>query len=177
MTASASELSKGNTRTEWDSFGAIEVDAAHWWGAQTQRSLHYFSISNERMPEALIIALAQVKRACAIVNRDLGKLSTPKASAISDAADEIIAGQWFSEFPLSVWQTGSGTQTNMNMNEVLANRGSVFMGGGLGKDRLLHPNDDVNMGQSSNDVFPTAMHVAIALAMMHQLLPALRQLR
>ena len=177
LTASASELSKGNTRTEWDSFGAIEVDAAHWWGAQTQRSLHYFSISNERMPEALIIALAQVKRACAIVNRDLGKLSTPKASAISDAADEIIAGQWFSEFPLSVWQTGSGTQTNMNMNEVLANRGSVFMGGGLGKDRLLHPNDDVNMGQSSNDVFPTAMHVAIAMAMMHQLLPALRQLR
>ena len=177
LTVSASELSKGNTRTEWDSFGAIEVDAVHWWGAQTQRSLHYFSISNERMPEALIIALAQVKRACAIANRDLGKLSTPKASAIAQAADEIIAGQWFSEFPLSVWQTGSGTQTNMNMNEVLANRGSVLMGGGTGKDRLLHPNDDVNMGQSSNDVFPTAMHVAIAVAMERQLLPALRQLR
>ena len=177
MTASASELSKGNTRTEWDSFGGIEVDAAHWWGAQTQRSLHYFSISNERMPEALIIALAQVKRACAIVNRDLHKLSEPKATAIVQAADEIIAGLWFAEFPLSVWQTGSGTQTNMNMNEVLANRASVLMGGGLGKDRWLHPNDDVNMGQSSNDVFPTAMHLAIAMAMHQQLLPALCRLR
>lgn len=177
MTTSASDQAKRDTRTEWDSLGAIEVDAVHWWGAQTQRSLHYFSISNERMPDALIMALAQVKRACAMVNRDLGKLSIPKASAIAQAADEIIAGQWFSEFPLSVWQTGSGTQTHMNMNEVLANRASVLMGGGTGKDRLLHPNDEVNMGQSSNDVFPTAMHVAIALAMERQLLPALRQLR
>jgi fumarate hydratase class II len=177
LTTSASALSKGTTRTEWDSFGAIEVDAVHWWGAQTQRSLHYFAISNERMPEALITALAKVKRACAIVNRDLGKLSIQKASAITQAADEIIAGQWFSEFPLSVWQTGSGTQTNMNMNEVLANRGSALMGGAVGKDRLLHPNDDVNMGQSSNDVFPTCMHIAIAIAMRCQLLPALRQLR
>ena len=177
LTTSASALSKGTTRTEWDSFGAIEVDAVHWWGAQTQRSLHYFAISNERMPEALITALAKVKRACAIVNRDLGKLSIQKASAITQAADEIIAGQWFSEFPLSVWQTGSGTQTNMNMNEVLANRGSALMGGDIGKDRLLHPNDDVNMGQSSNDVFPTAMHIAIAVAMESQLLPALRELR
>ena len=177
MTTAESELPIGGTRTEWDSFGAIEVDAVHWWGAQTQRSLHYFSISNERMPEELIIALAQVKRACAIVNRDLGKLSTKKASAITQAADEIIAGLWFSEFPLSIWQTGSGTQTNMNMNEVLANRGSVWMGGGVGKARLLHPNDDVNMGQSSTDVFPTALHVAIAVAMENQLLPALQQLR
>jgi fumarate hydratase class II len=156
--------------------GPIEVDAQHWWGAQTQRSLHHFSISNERMPEALIVALAQVKRACAMTNRDLGKLPESKAIAIVQAAEEIIAGQWFAEFPLSVWQTGSGTQTNMNMNEVLANRGSVLMGGGVGKDRLLHPNDDVNMGQSSNDVFPTAMHLAIAMAMVHQLLPALHQL-
>ena len=177
MTTAESELAKSGTRTEWDSFGAIEVEAAHWWGAQTQRSLHYFSISNERMPEALIMALAQVKRACAIVNRDLGKLSELKAAAIVKAADEVIAGLWFAEFPLSVWQTGSGTQTNMNMNEVLANRGSVLMGGGVGKDRSLHPNDDVNMGQSSNDVFPTAMHIAIAGAMERQLLPALRQLR
>jgi fumarate hydratase class II len=163
-------------RTEWDSFGAIEVPSVHWWGAQTQRSLYYFSISIERMPEALIIALARVKRACAIVNQDLGKLPLQKATAIIQAADEIIAGQWFTEFPLSVWQTGSGTQTNMNMNEVLANRGSVLMGGGLGKDRLLHPNDEVNLGQSSNDVFPTAMHVAIANATDQHLLPALRQL-
>ncbi len=129
------------------------------------------------MPDALIISLAQVKHACASVNRDLGKLSLEKSSAIMQAADEIITGQWFSEFPLSVWQTGSGTQTNMNMNEVVANRGSVLMGGGLGKDRLLHPNDDVNMGQSSNDVFPTAMHVAIANATDQHLLPALRDLR
>ena len=177
MTAAESELAKSGTRTEEDSFGAIEVEAAHWWGAQTQRSLHFFSISNERMPEALIMALAQVKRACAIVNRDLGKLPELKAAAIVKAADEIIAGRWLSEFPLSVWQTGSGTQTNMNMNEVLANRGSALMGGGIGKDRLLHPNDDVNMGQSSNDVFPTAMHIAIAVAMEQQLLPTLRQLR
>ena len=177
MTSSSSGQSTGSTRTEWDSFGAIEVPSAHWWGAQTQRSLHYFSISTERMPEALIIALAQVKRACAIVNQDLGKLPAQKAAAIIQAADEIIAGQWFTEFPLSVWQTGSGTQTNMNMNEVLANRGSVLMGGGLGKDRLLHPNDEVNLGQSSNDVFPTAMHVAIANATDQQVLPALRCLR
>ncbi len=177
MTTTESELAKSGTRIEWDSFGAIEVEAAHWWGAQTQRSLYFFSISNERIPESLIIALAQVKRACAIVNRDLGKLPELKAATIVQAADEIIAGQWLSEFPLSVWQTGSGTQTNLNMNEVLANRGSVMMGGGIGKDRLLHPNDDVNMGQSSNDVFPTAMHIAIAVAMERQLLPALRQLR
>ena len=165
------------TRTEWDSMGSVEVDARHWWGAQTERSLQHFSISSERIPEALIVALAQVKRACGLVNRDLGKLSESKAIAIVLAAEEIIAGQWFSEFPLSVWQTGSGTQTNMNMNEVLANRGSVLMGGGAGKDRVLHPNDDVNMGQSSNDVFPTAMHLAIAIATDHQLLPALHQLR
>ena len=177
MSASGSDQSIYRTRTEWDSFGAIEVDAAHWWGAQTQRSLQHFSISNERMPDALITALAQVKRACAIVNQGLGKLSVSKAAAITQAADEIIAGQWFSEFPLSVWQTGSGTQTNMNMNEVLANRASVLMGGGVGQARLLHPNDDVNMGQSSNDVFPTAMHLAIAMAMHQQLLPALHQLR
>ena len=177
MNSTAPNQSTDGTRIEYDSFGAIDVPAKHWWGAQTQRSLHYFSISTERMPNALIISLAQVKHACASVNRDLEKLSVEKSAAIMQAADEIIAGQWFSEFPLSVWQTGSGTQTNMNMNEVLANRGSVLMRGGLGKDRLLHPNDDVNMGQSSNDVFPTAMHVAIANATDQHLLPALRRLR
>lgn len=177
MTSSSSDQATRDTRVESDSFGAIDVPAKHWWGAQTQRSLHHFSLSTERMPEALIISLAQVKQACARVNHDLGKLSAEKSTAIMHAADEIIAGQWFSEFPLSVWQTGSGTQTNMNMNEVLANRGSVLMGGGLGKDRLLHPNDDVNMGQSSNDVFPTAMHVAIANGTNQLLLPALRCLR
>ncbi len=177
MNSSAPDQSTVGTRVESDSFGMTEVPTKHWWGAQTQRSLHYFAISTERMPDALIISLAQVKHACASVNRDLGKLSLEKSSAIMQAADEIIAGQWFSEFPLSVWQTGSGTQTNMNMNEVVANRGSVLMGGGLGKDRLLHPNDDVNMGQSSNDVFPTAMHVAIANATDQHLLPALRDLR
>lgn len=164
-------------RTESDSFGPIEVEACHWWGAQTQRSLNYFAISNERIPAALIVALAQVKRACAIVNRDLGRLSPQKASAIVCAADEIIAGQWLDEFPLSVWQTGSGTQTHMNMNEVLANRASVLMGGGTGALRQLHPNDDLNLGQSSNDVFPTAIHIAVTLATERILLPVLRALR
>ncbi len=164
-------------RLERDSFGEIGVPADRLWGAQTQRSLQHFAISTERMPVALIIALARVKRACAIVNRELGKLAPDKAAAIVTAADEVIAGQWSQEFPLSVWQTGSGTQTNMNMNEVLANRGSELMGGGRGAQRRLHPNDEVNLGQSSNDVFPTAMHVAIALAIDDELLPALEQAR
>lgn len=173
----ASGASAAHTRTECDSFGAVDVPAQHWWGAQTQRSLHYFSVSVERMPPALIVALAQIKRACARVNRDLGKLSEKKCTGIVQAADEIIAGTWFAEFPLSVWQTGSGTQTNMNMNEVLANRGSALIGGGVGKDRLLHPNDEVNLGQSSNDIFPSAIHVAVATAITQQLLPALERLR
>ncbi|WP_348699814.1 class II fumarate hydratase [Duganella fentianensis] len=166
-----------DTRTEHDSFGPIEVPAAQLWGAQTQRSLEHFRISSERMPPQLIHALASVKRAAANVNRDLGLLAADKAQAIMQAADEVLAGQHPDAFPLAVWQTGSGTQTNMNMNEVLANRASELLGGKRGQGRLLHPNDDVNLGQSSNDIFPTAMHVAAAVALATQVLPVLRQLR
>ncbi|MGB9990989.1 class II fumarate hydratase [Pseudoduganella rhizocola] len=165
------------TRTERDSFGPIEVPADQLWGAQTQRSLHHFHISSERMPPELIAALAQVKRAAARVNLDLGVLDERKAGAITQAADEVLAGLHKDEFPLAVWQTGSGTQSNMNMNEVLANRGSELLGGERGEARLLHPNDDVNKGQSSNDIFPTAMHVAAAVAIATDVLPAVRQLR
>lgn len=164
-------------RTEHDSFGEIAVPIGVLWGAQTQRALLHFAISAERMPVALIKALARVKRAAAIVNRDLGRLEPALAGAIVTAADEVIAGEHDDEFPLSVWQTGSGTQTHMNMNEVLANRASEYLGGGHGEQRLLHPNDHVNLGQSSNDVFPTAMHVAAALAIHEQLLPALDELQ
>jgi fumarate hydratase class II len=165
------------SRIEKDSFGPIEVPAAHLWGAQTQRSLHHFHISTERMAPELIAALAQVKRAAAAVNRSLGLLKADQADAILRAADEVLAGSHPDEFPLVVWQTGSGTQSNMNMNEVLANRGSELMGGARGEGRLLHPNDHVNMGQSSNDIFPTAMHVAAALAVAQAVLPALARLR
>ncbi|HEU4852008.1 MAG TPA: class II fumarate hydratase [Telluria sp.] len=164
-------------RSEKDSFGPIDVPSDRLWGAQTQRSLGHFAISTERMPEELIAGLAQVKRAAATVNRDLGLLEPQKADAIVRAADEVLAGLHAGEFPLSVWQTGSGTQSNMNMNEVLANRASELLGGERGEARLLHPNDHVNMGQSSNDVFPTAMHVAAAQAVAGQVLPALAQLR
>jgi fumarate hydratase, class II len=164
-------------RIEKDSFGPIEVPASHLWGAQTQRSLHHFHISTERMPPELVAALAQVKRAAAAVNRSLGKLDRDKADAIIKAADEVLEGKHEGEFPLAVWQTGSGTQSNMNMNEVLANRGSELLGGERGEKRLLHPNDHVNMGQSSNDMFPTAMHVAAAIAVSQQVLPALAKLR
>jgi fumarate hydratase class II len=164
-------------RIERDTFGEIEVPAARLWGAQTQRSLEHFRISGERMPPELIRALALVKRACATVNRALGQLDVPKADAIIAAADEVIAGRHDEEFPLVIWQTGSGTQTNMNMNEVLANRASELLGGKRGMARLVHPNDDVNRGQSSNDVFPTAMHVAAAESVVHRCLPALKELR
>ncbi|RJF99237.1 class II fumarate hydratase [Noviherbaspirillum saxi] len=166
-----------DTRTERDTFGPIDVPADRLWGAQTQRSLHHFHISSERMPASLVLALAQVKRACAVVNRELNLLDGKKAAALIDAADEVIAGRHENEFPLSVWQTGSGTQSNMNMNEVLANRASELMGGKRGMERLVHPNDDVNMGQSSNDIFPTAMHVAAAVTFANTLLPAIEQLR
>ena len=148
------------TREERDTMGVVEVPADALWGAQTQRSLQNFRISSERMPLALIRALARVKRAAATVNHDLGLLDAAKTAAIIRAADEVIAGEHDAHFPLVVWQTGSGTQTNMNMNEVLANRASEILGGGRGGERKVHPNDDVNKGQSSNDVFPTAMHVA-----------------
>ncbi|ONN64753.1 MULTISPECIES: class II fumarate hydratase [unclassified Herbaspirillum] len=166
-----------NHRMERDTFGLIEVPADRLWGAQTERSLHHFHISTERMPAELIVALAAVKRACASVNRDLGKLDGKKAEAIIAAADEVIAGKHPLEFPLSVWQTGSGTQSNMNMNEVLANRASELLGGVRGEDRLIHPNDDVNRGQSSNDIFPTAMHVAACMAVATHLIPSLHKLR
>ncbi|MEK8031883.1 class II fumarate hydratase [Ideonella sp. DXS29W] len=165
------------TRTERDTFGPIEVPSEALWGAQTQRSLHHFHISDERMPEALLMALARVKRAAAAVNAGLGLLDDSLATAVVAAADEVLSGAHQSQFPLSVWQTGSGTQTNMNMNEVLANRASELLGGQRGHDRRVHPNDHVNLGQSSNDIFPTAMHVAAALAVSGQLLPALRHLR
>ena len=165
------------TRLEKDSFGDIEVADDHLWGAQTQRSLEHFAISGERMPNELIRALAEVKRACARVNRELGLLPDVTALAIMAAADEVTAGRHAGQFPLVVWQTGSGTQTNMNVNEVLANRASELLGGARGKGRLVHPNDEVNLGQSSNDIFPTAMHVAAAIGIAQRVLPALRRLK
>ena len=153
------------TRTERDSLGPIEVPQAALWGAQTERSLRYFAIGSQRMPLAVVHALAQVKRAAAEVHRDLGLMDPAKAGAISDAAARIAAGELDEQFPLSVWQTGSGTQSHMNVNEVIASLASLALGGGLGADRRVHPNDDVNLGQSSNDVFPTAMHVAVVQRM------------
>jgi fumarate hydratase class II len=164
------------TRIERDSFGAIEVPAERLWGAQTERSRRFFRISTERMPLAVIYALTLVKKAAALVNADLGLLDRKKAEAIRKAADEVRAGKHDQEFPLSVWQTGSGTQSNMNVNEVLANRASELLGGERGEKRLVHPNDEVNLGQSSNDVFPTAMHIAAVLAM-DDLLSAVEQLK
>jgi len=166
-----------STRTERDTMGAIEVPADRLWGAQTQRSLQNFDISGERQPGEIILALAQVKRASAIVNQQLGLQDEARTHAIVAAADEVIAGQHADEFPLVVWQTGSGTQSNMNMNEVIANRASELLGGTRGMERLVHPNDDVNRSQSSNDVFPTAMHVAAVASMTHRLLPAIARLR
>lgn len=166
-----------NTRTERDTFGPITVPADKLWGAQTQRSLQNFDISGEQQPREIIRALAQVKRSSATVNHALGLQDEKKTKAIVAAADEVIAGNHADEFPLVVWQTGSGTQTNMNVNEVLANRASEILGGERGESRLVHPNDDVNRSQSSNDVFPTAMHVAAVDAITHKLLPAIAKLR
>jgi len=166
-----------NTRIERDTFGPIEVPADRLWGAQTQRSLQHFKISGERMPRALIHALALVKKAATLVNLDLKGLPEAKAGAIVAACDEVLAGRHDDEFPLVVWQTGSGTQSNMNMNEVLANRASEILGGPRGEERLVHPNDDVNKGQSSNDVFPTAMSVAAVDALRSHVVPALAALR
>ncbi len=165
------------TRTESDTFGLIEVQADRLWGAQTQRSLQNFDISGEQQPGEIIRALAQIKRSSARVNHALGLQDEAKTQAIVAAADEVIAGQHADEFPLVVWQTGSGTQTNMNLNEVLANRASELLGGPRGEGRLVHPNDDVNRSQSSNDVFPTAMHVSAVQAITHRLLPAMAKLR
>ena len=165
------------TRTETDSFGPIEVPAQALWGAQTARSLQFFAIGNQRMPMAVIHALAWVKWAGAEVNADLNLLDKTKALAIADAAQRVAQGEYDGEFPLSVWQTGSGTQSNMNVNEVVASVASQSLGGGLGAQRSVHPNDDVNLGQSSNDVFPTAMHIATVVHTIGDLLPGLRQLQ
>jgi fumarate hydratase class II len=165
------------SRLEKDSFGTIEVPADRLWGAQTERSRRFFRISGERMPLPVIYALALVKKAAAAANLELGLLEKPKSEAIQCAADEVLAGRHDGEFPLVVWQTGSGTQTNMNVNEVLANRASELLGGERGQKRLVHPNDDVNLGQSSNDVFPTAMHIAAARVLHEDVLPASEALR
>jgi fumarate hydratase class II len=165
-----------NTRIEQDALGTIEVPSACLWGAQTERSRQYFAISTERMPLAVIYALVQIKSIAAQVNYELGYLAQQKADAITQAAAEVLQHQHDSEFPLSVWQTGSGTQTNMNVNEVLANRASELLGGERGLKRLVHANDEVNLGQSSNDTFPSAMHIAAVQILQHQVLPAVQSL-
>ncbi len=164
------------TRTESDTIGTIEVPADRLWAAQTERSLQNFPISGELMPTELVRALATVKKAAALVNQDLGMVEPKIAQAIVQAADEVVSGKHDAEFPLVVWQTGSGTQSNMNMNEVLANRGSEILGGTRGPDRLIHPNDHVNRGQSSNDVFPSAMTLACTAAVRQKVLPAIDRL-
>ncbi len=163
-------------RIERDTMGEIKVPADKLWGAQTQRSLQNFAIGTETMPEELIEAFAILKRSCAVVNNKLGKLSDEKAKAIVNAADEIIEGKHKGEFPLKVWQTGSGTQTNMNLNEVISNRGNQLLAE-QGIDQKIHPNDDVNMGQSSNDTFPTAMHIATTKYVETYLIPAIEKLK
>src|SRR6201990_3177643 len=167
----------GSTRTETDSMGPIEVPSDRYWGAQTQRSLHHFSIGEDRMPTAVIRGMAILKKAAAQVNEELGKLPADKAKLLVQAADEVIAGEHAEEFPLYVWQTGSGTQTNMNANEVISNRAIELAGGERGSKQPVHPNDDVNMSQSSNDTFPTAMHIAAAEEGGRELVPSLRALR
>jgi fumarate hydratase, class II len=165
------------TRIESDSMGKIEVPSNVYWGAQTQRSLHHFDIGRDTMPPELIRAFAILKKAAALVNQELGKLSSEKAKLIVQAADEVIAGKLSDQFPLRIWQTGSGTQTNMNVNEVISNRAIEIAGGELGSKKPIHPNDDVNMSQSSNDTFPTAMHIAAAERVEKVLIPAVEQVR
>lgn len=164
-------------RIETDSMGQIEVPANRYWGAQTQRSLHHFNIGHDLMPPELIKAFAILKKAAAQTNLELGKLQEKEALAIIDSADDVIAGKLMDHFPLRIWQTGSGTQTNMNVNEVIANRAAEKMGYTLGSRDAVHPNDHVNMSQSSNDTFPTAMHIAACEEIIHRLLPAVRELR
>ena len=164
-------------RIETDSMGGIAVRADRYWGAQTERSLHHFAIGDDRMPIPVIRALGLLKKAAALINRELNLLDAPRADLIVRAADEVIAGTLDDHFPLSVWQTGSGTQTNMNVNEVIANRAIELAGGKLGSKDPVHPNDHVNMSQSSNDTFPTAMHVAASLELTQRLLPSVRALR
>jgi len=166
-----------NTRIETDSMGPIEVQSQHYWGAQTQRSLHHFGIGTDTMPPELIRAFAILKQAAAITNHELGKLTTEKKDLIVSVCQEIIGGKWAAQFPLRIWQTGSGTQTNMNVNEVISNRGIELAGGEMGSKSPIHPNDDVNMSQSSNDTFPTAMHIAAVEMMVHSLIPSIQRLR
>jgi fumarate hydratase class II len=163
-------------RIESDSMGQIQVPANHYWGAQTERSLHHFAIGEDRMPPELIRAFAILKKAAALVNHDLGKLPKDKMELIVRASDEVIAGKHEAEFPLRIWQTGSGTQTNMNVNEVISNRSIELAGGEMGSKQPVHPNDDVNMSQSSNDTFPTAMYIAAATAVKERLIPAVQRL-
>src|SRR5512141_3518779 len=173
MTSTTAEL-KVPTRTESDSMGTIEVPDNVYWGAQTQRSLHHFDIGRDTMPPELIKAFATLKKAAALVNQDLGKLPADKAKLIVQSADEVIAGKHPAQFPLHIWQTGSGTQTNMNVNEVISNRAIEIAGGEMGSKKPIHPNDHVNMSQSSNDTFPTAMHIAAADRVKNVLIPALK---
>ena len=165
------------TRIERDTMGEIEVPSTAYYGAQTARSLIHFAIGDERMPREVIAAMATLKKAAAMVNSDLGVLKAETAALIAQACDEVVAGKLDEHFPLRVWQTGSGTQTNMNVNEVIANRAIEIAGGELGSKKPVHPNDDVNKSQSSNDTFPTAMHIAAALSVAHNVLPAVRTLR
>src|SRR5512141_1734000 len=168
---------KTRMRTESDSMGQIDVPAHVYWGAQTQRSLLHFNIGRDTMPPELIRAFGTLKKACALVNQDLGKLPADKARLIVQSADEVIAGKLDDQFPLRIWQTGSGTQTNMNVNEVIANRAIEIAGGVLGSKNPIHPNDHVNMSQSSNDTFPAAMHIAAAERVQRALIPAIESVR
>src|SRR5947209_7003350 len=177
MSEAAKAPTKGPTRTESDSMGKIEVPVDRYYGAQTARSLIHFDIGKDTMPPELIRAFGVLKKAAALVNQDLGKLPHDKAALITQAADEVIAGKLNAHFPLRIWQTGSGTQTNMNVNEVISNRAIEIAGGVMGSKKPIHPNDDVNMSQSSNDTFPAAMHIAAATETARRLLPAVKTLR
>src|SRR5258705_894831 len=176
MSEAAKPAASIPTRTESDSMGKIDVPADRYYGAQTARSLIHFAIGKDVMPPELIRAFGILKKGAALVNQDLGKLPPEKAKLITQAADEVIAGKLNGHFPLSVWQTGSGTQTNMNVNEVISNRAIEIAGGEMGSKKPIHPNDDVNMSQSSNDTFPAAMHIAAATETARRLLPALKNL-
>src|SRR5579863_5190929 len=175
--AEPASKSSAGTRVESDSMGAIEVAHHRYWGAQTERSILHFSIGFDRMPRSVVRAFGILKKAAAEVNRDLGKLSREKAALMTAAADEVISGKLDDHFPLRIWQTGSGTQTNMNANEVISNRAIELAGGVMGSKQTVHPNDHVNMSQSSNDTFPTAMHIAVAEQIVHNLLPSVTALR
>ncbi|CAB1275883.1 class II fumarate hydratase [Candidatus Nitrosacidococcus tergens] len=170
-------IEKKRTRIEKDSLGEIEVPINRYWGAQTQRSITYFSISEEFIPKEVIVSFALLKKAAALANTELNKLSTDKAQVIIQVADEIIDGNLNNHFPLHVWMTGSGTQANMNINEVISNRGIEILGGIIGSKSPIHPNDHVNLSQSSNDTFPTAMHIAAAVAIKEQLIPSVEELK